>query len=171
MRRHFLSRETLRAGIRRWSSSTQPMWMFKLVRRFESTVLAAVMRMFLRSAMNRRKYSSCTVFFPSSSSRIRLLSADRAVPSTFRVSRKDLENFREANVTALVFLHVSFAVRFLAIVSLVLCILPLIGFMLSFITVLSTRKVHGWPRTLGFIALAVSCPIAFLVVIAMLLGF
>lgn len=88
-----------------------------------------------------------------------------------RLARRDLEDYRETNVTALVFLYISFAVRFLAIISLALCVLPLIGFVLALITVLSTRKVRGWPRILGLAALAVSSVVTILAIVGMMLGF
>ena len=50
----------------------------------------------------------------------------------------------------------SFVVKFLAIASLVLCLAPPVGFVLSLLTVLLTLKTPGWPRTLGRVSLVIS---------------
>lgn len=64
---------------------------------------------------------------------------------------------------------ISFVVKFLAIASLVLCLAPFVGFVLSLLTVLFTLKTPGWPRTLGRVSLVISglLTLAFFVLLAM----
>jgi hypothetical protein len=65
---------------------------------------------------------------------------------------------------------VSFVVKFLAVASLLLCVAPGVGAILSLITVLLTLKTPGWTRTVARVALALSLVVTGLSIVAILLG-
>jgi hypothetical protein len=69
---------------------------------------------------------------------------------------QDLKEHRDADVTPFVSYHVSFVVRFLAVMSLLLCLFPFLGLALSLIAVCSAYKTRGWPRKLAMIAVLIS---------------
>ena len=53
-----------------------------------------------------------------------------------------------------IFERVSFVVKFLAVVSLVLFTVPIVGLVLGIITTVMSRRTRGWPYRLGLISLA-----------------
>ena len=88
-----------------------------------------------------------------------------------RLSCQELVNLEGADLRPFISYEVSFVVKFLAVVSILLCVVPLLGLLLALTTVCCTLKVRGWPKTLGFIALIVSSLITIPVVVLLTLGF
>ncbi len=86
------------------------------------------------------------------------------------VDLDELAQYRGDELDQFLSHDVSFVVKFLAIASLLLCIAPFVGAVLSLITVLLTLKSPGWTRTLARIALAISIVITGLALVAILLG-
>lgn len=72
------------------------------------------------------------------------------------VDLDELARYRHGELDQFLSYDVSFVVKFLAIASLLLCMAPGVGLILSLLTVLLTLKTPGWPRTLGRAGLALS---------------
>lgn len=84
-------------------------------------------------------------------------------------SSVDLDEFaryRHGELNQFLSHDVSFIVKFLAVASLLLCLAPLLGLILSLVTVLFTIKTPGWPRMLGRISLVVSAPVTLVLLAA-----
>jgi hypothetical protein len=88
-----------------------------------------------------------------------------------RLSCQELVKLEGADLRPFIFYEVSFVVKFLAIASILLCVFPLLGFLLALTTVCCTLRVRGWPKTLGLIALILSSLITIPTVVLLALGF
>ena len=65
------------------------------------------------------------------------------------VSIEEMERLSADELSAHLVTHVSFVHKFVAVLSLVLCILPVIGFGLGLIGVALNWRTVGWPKTLS----------------------
>jgi hypothetical protein len=68
----------------------------------------------------------------------------------------ELAKYQSTGVSQFLSDEVSFVYKFLAIVSLFLFYMPIVGLVLAGITVLGTFRSHTWPRTVGIISLVLS---------------
>ena len=75
---------------------------------------------------------------------------------TSRLSIDELRTHSPSDISHFPSYEISFVVKFLAILSLLLSIAPLVGFVLAILTVVLSRESGGWPRTIGIIALVLS---------------
>jgi hypothetical protein len=81
----------------------------------------------------------------------------------------ELEQYMHGELDQFLSHDVSFVVKFLAIASISLSIAPLVGLILSLVTVLLTLKSSGWTRTLARVGLVVSAIVTGLAIAAILL--
>ncbi len=88
-----------------------------------------------------------------------------------RLSCEESASLEGADLRPFISYEVSFVVKFLAIASILLCVFPLLGFLLALTAVCCTVKAQGWPKALGFIALVVSSLITIPAVVLLALGF
>jgi len=88
---------------------------------------------------------------------------------TSRLSIEELQQHSGIYSSHFLSYEIPFVVKFLVIASILLFIAPFVGLVLAIITVILTRDLEGWPRTLGIVALVLSCifTIAFFVALAM----
>lgn len=75
---------------------------------------------------------------------------------TSRLSIDELRTHSPSDISHFLSYEISLVVKFLAILSLLLLIAPLVGFVLAILTVVLSRKSGGWPRTIGIVALLLS---------------
>jgi len=80
----------------------------------------------------------------------------------------DLEKYQSAGVSQFLSDEVSFVYKFLAVVSLFLFYMPIVGLVLAAITVSGTYKSHTWPRTLGIISVVLSSMVTVFLVIGLI---
>lgn len=86
------------------------------------------------------------------------------------VDLDELPRYRGGELNQFLTHDISFVVKFLAIASVLMCIVPFVGPLLALITVIATLKSPGWARTLGRVSLVIGCIITGLAVVAILLG-
>ena len=73
-----------------------------------------------------------------------------------RLTCLELLNRQGDDLREFISYEVSFVVKFMAVISILLCVIPVLGLVLSLITVCLTVRSRGWPWILGTIALVVS---------------
>ena len=86
------------------------------------------------------------------------------------VDLDELPRYRSGELNQFLTHDISFVVKFLAIASVLMCIVPFVGPLLALITVLATLKHPGWARTLGRVSLVIGSITTGLAVVAILLG-
>lgn len=73
-----------------------------------------------------------------------------------RLGIEELAKYQGAPISQFLSYDVSFVFKFLAITSLILSLVPMVGLGLAVLTLLGTFRTRGWPRTLGIVSLIVS---------------
>ncbi|HJT30732.1 MAG TPA: hypothetical protein VJ783_01610 [Pirellulales bacterium] len=86
------------------------------------------------------------------------------------IDLEELAEYRHEELDQFLSHDVSFVVKFLALASLVLCIIPIVGAVLGLIAVLLTLNSSGWTRIVSRVALVLSTISTSLFVLALLLG-
>jgi hypothetical protein len=89
---------------------------------------------------------------------------------TSRLSIEELQQHSTSDVSQYLSYEISFVVKFLAIASILLAIVPIVGLVLAILTVSLSLKSGGWPKTVGIIALVLSGIVTTATVVALALG-
>jgi hypothetical protein len=82
----------------------------------------------------------------------------------------DLERMQGLQIDEFLSYSPSFVFKFLAVTSLLICWVPIVGLIVAAIAVFGTRRFKGWPKTVSIVALVISVVVTTILLVGLAMG-